>query len=99
MKLTLKTALFSSIFLSVAIFSGCSSDSSGRVTHTQFCKNKYDKAEGLFKKEKYGRVIDKAEEIIRNAHEFVRQFQDKKRETLISLLVLEKYFRLSGQIK
>lgn len=42
---------------------------------------------------------DKAEEIIRNAHEFVRQFQDKKRETLISLLVLEKYFRLSGQIK
>ena len=62
MKLTLKTALFSSIFLSVAIFSGCSSDSSGRVTHTQFCKNKYDKAEELFKKEKYGRVIDKAEE-------------------------------------
>ena len=53
MKLTLKTALFSSIFLSVAIFSGCSSDSSGRVTHTQFCKNKYDKAEELFKKEKY----------------------------------------------
>ena len=42
---------------------------------------------------------DKAEEIIRNAHEFVRQFQDKKRETLISLLVLKKYFRLSGQIK
>ena len=64
MKLTLKTALFSSIFLSVAIFSGCSSDSSGRVTHTQFCKNKYDKAEELFKKEKYGRVIDKAEEIM-----------------------------------
>ena len=64
MKLTLKTALFSSIFLSVALFSGCSSDSSNRVTHTQFCKNKYDKAEELFKKEKYGRVIDKAEEIM-----------------------------------
>lgn len=64
MKLTLKTALFSSIFLSVALLSGCSSDSSGRVTHTQFCKNKYDKAEELFKKEKYGRVIDKTEEIM-----------------------------------
>ena len=34
-----------------------------------------------------------------NAHDFVRQFQDKKRETIISLLVLDKYFRLSGQIK
>jgi spore maturation protein CgeB len=42
---------------------------------------------------------EKAEEIIRNAHDFVRQFQDKKRETIISLLVLDKYFRLSGQIK
>lgn len=35
---------------------------------------------------------DKAEEIILHAHEFVNQFRDKKREKLISLLVLKKYF-------
>lgn len=40
---------------------------------------------------------EKAEEIIRHAHEYVRQFQDKERENLISLMVMDKYFRLSGQ--
>lgn len=40
---------------------------------------------------------DKAQEIIRHAHEWVMQFQNKKREQLISLLVLEKYFRHTGQ--
>lgn len=38
-----------------------------------------------------------AETIIHNAHEYVRQFRDKKRERIISLLVMDKYFRLSGQ--
>ena len=38
-----------------------------------------------------------AEKIIRNAHEYVAQFMDKKREKLISLLVLDKYFRMTGQ--
>ena len=63
MKLTRK-ALFLSLILSAAFLSACSSDSKDRVTHTQFCKNKLDKAEELFKKEKYGRVIDKLEEIM-----------------------------------
>lgn len=40
---------------------------------------------------------EQAQEIIRHAHEWVKQFQNKKRERLISLLVLEKYFRLTGQ--
>lgn len=40
---------------------------------------------------------EKAQDIIRHAHEWVMQFQDKKRERLISLLVLEKYFHLTGQ--
>lgn len=40
---------------------------------------------------------DEAEQIARNANEYVRQFQDKKREDLISLLVLNKYFRETGQ--
>lgn len=64
MKLSLKTALFTSLFLSVAMLGACSSSSSTRVTHTQFCKDKLEKAEELFKKEKYGRVIDKLEEIM-----------------------------------
>lgn len=64
MKLSLKTALFSSLFLSIALLGACSSHSSEKITHTQFCKNKLEKAEELFKKEKYGRVIDKLEEIM-----------------------------------
>lgn len=34
----------------------------------------------------------KAEEIISHAHEWVNQFRDKKRERIISLLVLRRYF-------
>ena len=36
-------------------------------------------------------------EIIRHAHEYVSQFKDKRRENLISLLVLDKYFKMTGQ--
>ena len=42
---------------------------------------------------------DKAEEIIRHAHEYIAQFADKRREKLISLLVLHKYFRCTGQLE
>ena len=41
---------------------------------------------------------EKAEEIISHAHEYIAQFADKKREKLISLLVLRKYFRCTGQL-
>jgi len=37
---------------------------------------------------------DKAQEIIKNANTFVSQFKNKKREKLISLMVLDKYFKL-----
>lgn len=40
---------------------------------------------------------DKAEEIIAHAHEYVAQFFDKKREKIISLLVAEKYFKMTNQ--
>jgi hypothetical protein len=40
----------------------------------------------------YIKHTDEALKIIENAHRFVEQFQDKKREKLISLLVLQKYF-------
>lgn len=40
---------------------------------------------------------EKAQTIIQNAHKYVAQFQDKKREKLISLLVLDKYFNLTNK--
>jgi hypothetical protein len=40
---------------------------------------------------------EEAKAIIQHAHEWVAQFQNKKREDLISLMVLDKYFRLTGQ--
>lgn len=40
---------------------------------------------------------DEAQLIINNANQYVKQFQDKMREELISLLVLEKYFCNTGQ--
>jgi len=45
----------------------------------------------------YAENPQKAQEIIDHAHEFVDQFRDKERETLISLLVLKKYFEMTGQ--
>lgn len=41
--------------------------------------------------------IEEAQRIIDHAHEYVKQFQNKKRERLISLLVLDKYFKATGQ--
>ena len=39
---------------------------------------------------------DKAKKIVQNAHEYVKQFQDKDREDLIHLLVLKKYFSMTN---
>ena len=39
---------------------------------------------------------EEAKKIIQNAHEYVKQFQDKDREDLIHLLVLRKYFSLTN---
>ena len=41
--------------------------------------------------------LDECREIIRNANQHVDRFRDPEIEALISLSVLEKYFRLSGQ--
>lgn len=37
------------------------------------------------------------QQIIEHAHAYVEQFKNKKRETLIALLVLDKYFKMTGQ--
>lgn len=41
---------------------------------------------------------DEAEAIIRHAHEYVAQFRDAKREKLVSLLVLKKYFEMTQKM-
>lgn len=41
---------------------------------------------------------DEALQIVKNANAYVRQFQDRKREELLSLLVLQKYFWRTGQL-
>lgn len=40
---------------------------------------------------------DEAQRIIDHAHEYIAQFQDKKREKLIALLVLKKYFQFTNE--
>jgi hypothetical protein len=47
----------------------------------------------------YERHADEALAIIQNAQAYVRQFLNEKREQLISLLVLYKYFVATGQIE
>ena len=47
----------------------------------------------------YSTNTEAALAIIKNANEFITQFKDKKREDLISFLVLEKYFYKTGQQK
>ncbi len=47
--------------------------------------------------EYYNAHIKEAETIIANANRYVEQFQNSRRELTITLLVMQKYFRLSGQ--
>lgn len=41
---------------------------------------------------------DEAEAIVRNAHAYIAQFRDERREDLIQLMVLRRYFETSGQL-
>ena len=51
------------------------------------------------KLEYYTENLDKLKEISSNANNYVNQFRDKRDEKIISLLVMEKLFSLSGQKK
>lgn len=46
----------------------------------------------------YSKHTDEAEEIIENAHAWIAMFSDPLKERIISTLVLQKYFSLSGQM-
>lgn len=45
----------------------------------------------------YNEHPDEAEAIVRHAHDFCQQFKDKRRERLISLMVMDKYFRMTNK--
>lgn len=47
----------------------------------------------------YMEHTDEAQRIIEHAHEYVAQFKNREQEHLISLLVLDKYFKMTGQYK
>ena len=63
MNLFQKSAPILCLFAMTIGLGACSSDR-GKVSHAEFCKNKYVAAEELFKKQKYGRAQDKLEEIL-----------------------------------
>lgn len=42
---------------------------------------------------------EEAKQIVEHAHEWVNQFQNSKREQLINMMVLDRYFKSTGQIK
>ena len=45
----------------------------------------------------YLKNIEKSLKIIKNANQYIKQFKDLEQERLISLMVLNKFFRYSGQ--
>ena len=49
------------------------------------------------KMEYYSEHLDEASEILKNAHRYVEPFKDVRQEELVGLMVMRKYFQLSGQ--
>ena len=62
-----------------------------------FVEVKDDFSDLIDKMDYYTKHEDEALKIIKQANQWVEQFKDNKREKLISLLVAQKYFDLSGQ--
>ncbi|MCF0222130.1 MAG: outer membrane protein assembly factor BamD [Fibrobacter sp.] len=63
-KLTKKIPLLLAFFSAVAILSGCANQPKEKMKFTEWCKDRYTTAEELFKNEKYGRAVEKLEEIL-----------------------------------
>ena len=64
MKKVFKSTLFVPLFLYMATMMGCSTTSTSKMTHTDWCQKRYNEAEGLYKAKKYGRSIEKLEGIL-----------------------------------
>jgi hypothetical protein len=63
--------------------------------HYVFVKDDFSDLEEKIKY--YMNYPDEAEKILANAHDFVEQFKNPKREKIISLLVMQKYFCQTDQ--
>jgi len=64
---------------------------------SHYVQVKEDYSDLIEKVDYYNQHQDEAIEIINNANRFVQQFKNTKQEQLIALLVMQKYFELSGQ--
>ena len=62
MNLFKKIPLFLYLLVTVIAFVGCSSSTQSKMKHTEWCRIRYENAEELYKKGKYGRAADKLEE-------------------------------------
>lgn len=67
------------------------------IPNYHYIEIKPDYSDLLERTQYYTDHPDEAEAIIRHAHEYVEQFKNRKRENLISLMVLDRYFRMTGQ--
>lgn len=67
------------------------------IPNYHYIEIKPDYSDLLERTQYYTDHPEEAEAIIRHAHEYVEQFKNKKREKVISLMVLAKYFKMTGQ--
>ena len=69
------------------------------IPNYHYIEVKPDFSDLLERMDYYSAHPEEAEAIIKHAHEYVDQFRNSRRERLISLLVLKKYFMGVGKIK
>lgn len=67
------------------------------IPNYHYIEIKPDYSDLLERIEYYNNHIDEANEIIRHANEYAAQFRNRKRERLIQLLVMNEYFKRTGQ--
>lgn len=67
------------------------------IPNYHYIEIKPDYSDLIERIEYYNSHIDEAKEIIRHANEYAAQFRNKKRERLIQLMVMAKYFKSTGQ--
>jgi hypothetical protein len=63
------------------------------IPNHHYIEVKEDYSDVMEKMNYYIQHPDKVKAIIRNAHDYVEQFRDEKRERLIALKVMDKYFK------
>ncbi|MCG8581084.1 MAG: glycosyltransferase family 90 protein, partial [Bacteroidales bacterium] len=66
------------------------------IPNYHYIQVKDDYSDAVEKVNYYIANPDKAKAIVKNAHEYIDQFRNKKRERLISLMVMDKYFKLQN---